>query len=105
MLTPFGREVRKLRLDYEPPMKLKDLAEALSVSSAYLSAVETGVRAASPTLVDKVADVLERRAREKNGTASTGNRIHEGCPVGLRGPGHPRERVGNGVRPSFLHAR
>jgi transcriptional regulator with XRE-family HTH domain len=58
MLTSFGKEVRKLRLDSNPPMKLKDLAKRLAVSSAYLSGVETGDKSPSPTLVDKVADAL-----------------------------------------------
>lgn len=58
MLTPFGREVRKLRIDHEPPMRLKDLANLVDVSSAYLSCIETGTKAASPSLVDKVADAL-----------------------------------------------
>lgn len=58
MLTAFGREVRKLRIDFTPPMKLKDLAEMVGVSSAYLSSIETGDKSASPMLVDKVADAL-----------------------------------------------
>jgi transcriptional regulator with XRE-family HTH domain len=56
MLSPFGREVRKLRLDSEDTRKLKDLADALSVSSAYLSAVETGKKPAPGALVEKIAD-------------------------------------------------
>jgi HTH-type transcriptional regulator, competence development regulator len=59
MLTPFGKEVRKLRIDHDPPMKLKDLADQIGVSSAYLSSVETGAKSAAPGLVDKVADALE----------------------------------------------
>lgn len=57
-LTPFGKEVRKLRIDHEPSLKLKDLAQAVGVSSAYLSCVETGAKAPSPKLVDSVADKL-----------------------------------------------
>jgi transcriptional regulator with XRE-family HTH domain len=39
-------------------MKLMDLAEAIEVSSAYLSAVETGKRPASSALVERIADVF-----------------------------------------------
>lgn len=42
MLTAFGRFLRKLRIDHE--QLLKDMAANLNVSSAYLSAVETGKR-------------------------------------------------------------
>jgi HTH-type transcriptional regulator, competence development regulator len=40
LLTAFGREVRKMRIDRH--QTLKEMADALQVSSAYLSAVETG---------------------------------------------------------------
>jgi transcriptional regulator with XRE-family HTH domain len=40
MLTEFGKEIRKLRID--KGLRLLDLAERLSMSSAFVSAVETG---------------------------------------------------------------
>lgn len=42
VLTEFGKALRKIRIDRQE--LLKDMAEALGVSSAYLSAVETGKR-------------------------------------------------------------
>lgn len=42
MITPFGKELRKIRIDRS--LSLRDMAEALDVSSAYLSAVENGKR-------------------------------------------------------------
>ena len=41
-MTPFGRKLRQLRA--AKPCQLKDLAKALKVSSAYLSALEHGRR-------------------------------------------------------------
>ena len=41
-MTPFGERLRKLRL--ERKVTLKDMAAALGVSSAYLSALEHGKR-------------------------------------------------------------
>ena len=41
-MTPFGDRMRKLRA--ERGMTLKDMAEAIGVSSAYLSALEHGKR-------------------------------------------------------------
>jgi transcriptional regulator with XRE-family HTH domain len=40
MLTPFGQAMRKLRIDRN--LKLMDVAKALGVSSAFVSAVEAG---------------------------------------------------------------
>ena len=42
MLTAYGKALRKLRIDRQE--LLKEMAERLKVSSAYLSAVETGKR-------------------------------------------------------------
>jgi transcriptional regulator with XRE-family HTH domain len=41
-VTPFGRHLRRLR--HERAMTLKDMAAAVGVSSAYLSALEHGKR-------------------------------------------------------------
>jgi len=57
MLTSFGKEVRKLRIDRG--MTLKNLAEGLHVSSAYLSAVETGNKNINRKLVDDVISFME----------------------------------------------
>ncbi len=53
MLTPFGKELRKQRID--KGMLLRDMAEALRVSVSWLSAVETGRKPIPEGLVDKVA--------------------------------------------------
>lgn len=42
MLTRFGKQLRKLRIDREE--RLKDMADRLNVTTAYLSAVENGKR-------------------------------------------------------------
>jgi Zn-dependent peptidase ImmA (M78 family)/plasmid maintenance system antidote protein VapI len=70
MLTPFGIEIRKLRLD--KGLKLIDVAEALDVSSAFLSAIETGRKPIPPAFIanltrtlnlsDAEASVLQRAA-------------------------------------------
>lgn len=41
-MTPFGRRIRELRAEHG--VTLKDMAEAIGVSSAYLSALEHGRR-------------------------------------------------------------
>lgn len=54
MLTSFGKELRKLRIERQE--LLKDMAEALGVSSAYLSAVETGKRRIPNEWVSRISE-------------------------------------------------
>src|SRR5690349_19566525 len=57
MLTPFGKTLRKERL--ERGMMLGEMAEGLKVSSSYLSQIETGKKAVSDAFVRKCAQFLE----------------------------------------------
>lgn len=71
-MTPFGARVRELRA--ERGVSLSEMAQALQISAAYLSALEHGRRGRpSPVLVDQIcgffhiiwddADELRRLAR------------------------------------------
>lgn len=53
MLTPFGKEIRKYRIDLE--VSLKDMAERLGVTSAFLSALESGKKPIPEPFIGKVA--------------------------------------------------
>lgn len=57
-LTPFGKAVRKLRID--AGVKIFDMAEFFNRSSAYISAVETGKRNVTREYVDKVIDYFNQ---------------------------------------------
>lgn len=61
-LTPFGAELRKLRIDKE--LRLFDLAEKMGISSAMLSAVETGRKAIPDGFVHRIARALDLNAAE-----------------------------------------
>lgn len=65
MLTPFGKKIRKLRIDHVVTMKA--MADALGLSSAFLSAVETGRKAIPENLIGQVADYfrLDAAGREE----------------------------------------
>ncbi|ALB49907.1 helix-turn-helix transcriptional regulator [Cronobacter sakazakii] len=52
MLTPFGKKVRKLRIDVG--VTLKSMADAMGVTSSYLSAIETGKRAVTSQVLDSI---------------------------------------------------
>lgn len=55
-LTPFGVELRKLRV--ERKLRIYDLAGALGVSSSSVSAWETGRREIPPECIDKIGGVF-----------------------------------------------
>ena len=64
MLTAFGKKVRKLRID--KGVRLKDTADFLKVSSAYLSAIETGKKKKVPEkVVEGVAKYFKLKGEEK----------------------------------------
>ncbi len=56
MLTKFGQFIRKLRIDLA--MNLGDMAEKLSVSPSYLSAVETGKKKITNDLLVQISSAF-----------------------------------------------
>lgn len=58
-LTMFGKEVRKYRI--EANAKLKEMAQALKVSSAYLSAVEMGRKPLNDAVVSGAVEFFRKR--------------------------------------------
>ncbi|WP_300320728.1 helix-turn-helix transcriptional regulator [Idiomarina sp.] len=56
MLTPFGKAVRKLRIDLG--VTLKSLAESLDKTSSYISAIETGKRSVTGDILEQIINAL-----------------------------------------------
>ena len=56
MLTPFGKVIRKLRIDRG--LTLKEMAELMGKTSAYLSSVETGKKKITQFVIDKSVEIL-----------------------------------------------
>lgn len=64
-MTPFGLFMRKLRLEHG--LLLKDIAEQMDVSSAYLSALEHGKKGpASGEFVSKLESKLKLNAAQRD---------------------------------------
>ncbi len=57
MLTPYGKLVRKHRID--AGMTLREMATALGITPAFLSAVETGRKSVPAEMPAKVAALME----------------------------------------------
>jgi HTH-type transcriptional regulator, competence development regulator len=77
MITHFGKELRKLRLDLG--ITLFAMAEKAGVSSSLLSSAETGKKPATQALVDKLADafpeVNARKSEFLNFAAETAGEV------------------------------
>ena len=64
MVTDFGRFLRKIRIDCGEI--LKDMAEKLNVSAAYLSAVEMGKRNIPEQWVNRISELYNLSEEEKS---------------------------------------
>lgn len=56
-MTPFGKMLRQERKDHG--MLLGQLADKLGISTPYLSQIETGVKPATSTIVNKVISIFD----------------------------------------------
>ena len=64
MLTDFGKFLRKIRIDCGEI--LKDMADKLNVSAAYLSAVEMGKRNIPGQWINKISELYNLTEEEKS---------------------------------------
>jgi transcriptional regulator with XRE-family HTH domain len=84
MITPFGIETRKLRLD--KGLRLMDMAEKLDLSSSFISAVETGKKPIPAGYVYSVVRVLGLTPAEADELQKAADRSKAVVDVdGLRG--------------------
>ena len=63
MLTKFGKELRRIRI--EKSELLKDMADRLGVTSSYLSAVEHGKRDIPQNWIDRIVSLYSLGNQEK----------------------------------------
>ena len=71
VLTDFGRFLRKIRIDCGEI--LKDMAEKLNVSAAYLSAVEMGKRNIPEQWVNRISELYNLSEEEKSNLNDAAN--------------------------------
>ncbi len=77
MITEFGKEIRKLRIDEGE--NLSSMSKKLGVSISYLSAIENGNREIPEGFVDKISDIYhlskERKKRFIDAEINSVNKI------------------------------
>jgi transcriptional regulator with XRE-family HTH domain len=63
-LTPFGKALRKIRIDRD--MLLKEMADNARLTAAFLSAVESGRKPIPGYLIDRIAETSHLGDPERN---------------------------------------
>ncbi|HEY8162125.1 MAG TPA: XRE family transcriptional regulator [Methylocystis sp.] len=78
-LTPFGKALRKLRIEYD--LRLFDLARVLDVSSAFISAIETGRKTIPDGFVTRISNALSLREDETRELRSAADKTRKEVKV------------------------
>lgn len=99
MLTPFGKAIRKMRID--EGMSLKSMADSLGVSSSYLSAVETGKRAVTKPLLDGISNGMNISETQKAELIRAAKISQQSVELNLAGRGEKAREVAIAFARSF----
>lgn len=85
MLTPFGIAIRKLRL--EKQLRLLDIADRMGLSSAFVSAVETGKKPIPDDYIPSVVQAMRLNTEEARELGSAADRTRSVVRVDRLPPG------------------
>ncbi len=83
MLTPFGKTVRKMRIDLG--ITLKSMADAIGMTSSYLSAIETGKRAVTQPILNSVINFFGADNGKKQELMDAALESQQSVEIGLSG--------------------
>ncbi len=91
MLTPFGKTVRKLRIDLG--ITLKSMAEAMGMTSSYLSAIETGKRTVTKPILDSIVNFFNASPTQKEELIKAARDSQQSVEINLSGRGENAREV------------
>lgn len=83
MITEFGKELRKIRIDHDEI--LKDMAEHLGVTASFLSAVEVGKKNIPNGWIDLIAQAYNLNKTEKDSLEEKAQRSINAIKINLYG--------------------
>ena len=89
MLTEFGKALRRIRLDSNE--LLKDMADKLGVSSAYLSAVENGKKKATLSMLKQIIEIYNLTTNEEEQLRDAFQRSQDEIRVDTSGMARDRQ--------------
>lgn len=81
MATLFGKEIRKLRVDRD--VTLRKMADSLNISPSYLSSIETGKRALTDDVRDKMIGYFNLSLSEVNKLKGFASRTNDEVNINL----------------------
>ena len=90
-VTELGKALRKLRIDRSET--LGDMADKLSITSSYLSAIEKGKRPAPEGLTDKISDLYGLGSDIRSELASAADKTLQAVKLSLDGSSDPKREV------------
>ena len=99
MLTRFGKEVRKLRI--EKGVTLKQMATTLGKTSAYLSAVETGRKNLPDSLVDEAINYFTLEGEMIQQLKRAAELSHHEVRISFNGISEPKREVATAFARQF----
>lgn len=91
MLTDYGKELRKIRIDRQELMK--DMASRLGVSVAYLSAVETGKRKVPADWTSKILQHYNLSVEQANALRDAEDASIDQLQLRIRGASHNKREA------------
>ncbi|WP_297202235.1 helix-turn-helix domain-containing protein [uncultured Flavonifractor sp.] len=88
MITRFGKELRKIRIEHGEI--LKDMAEKLCVTPSFLSSVEVGKKNVPGTWVEQISCMYDLGAAEKQHLKKLAEEAVTGIKMDLRNSTQPQ---------------
>lgn len=101
MLTPFGKELRKLRIDRG--VSLKDLSTRLGIPASYASAVETGGKNPTSDYVSRVGQALELTEAETQILSTAAAKSRSTTKIELKGTSERHRELAQAFARKFPH--
>ncbi|WP_299022633.1 helix-turn-helix transcriptional regulator [uncultured Photobacterium sp.] len=89
--TAFGKYLRKLRIEKE--MLLKEMAETLNVSSAYLSSLELGKKSISDAVINKICSAFSLNKEQQDKLKELAMRSQPSVKIDLVGKSNEDREV------------
>jgi transcriptional regulator with XRE-family HTH domain len=81
MITEFGKELRKIRIDKN--LVLKNMADDLDFSSSYLSAIECGKRKIPDDIITRLSAIYDLSEEEIDDLKNSKNKSSENLVINI----------------------
>jgi transcriptional regulator with XRE-family HTH domain len=102
MLSPLGKELRKLRIDRD--LRLFDMARKIDVTTGFLSAVENGKKAVPAGFVQRVVQAFDLSAQDATRLQQAADASRTSIKLELAGKGIASRELATAFARTFENA-